>query len=75
MAEAPETSNRAGSKNQIHIIEMQCLNKKQKDAFESLLKEFKDIFANLTEDLGCAWDETHIVNVGGLGAHLSKSLL
>ena len=44
--------------------DIQGLDKNQKDAFEALLEEFKDIFANSTEDLGCAWDESHKVNVG-----------
>ncbi|KAJ9086616.1 DNA damage-inducible protein 1 [Entomophthora muscae] len=40
------------------------LTEDEKDSFEALLDEFKDIFAMSNEDLGCAEGELHKVNVG-----------
>ena len=51
--------------------EMHGLNEEEKDKFESLLDDFKDIFALTSEDLGCAKDELHKVNVGD-AQHISQ---
>lgn len=41
---------------------MMGLTDPEKDKFKDLLNSFKDVFATLDMDLGCAKDETHTVD-------------
>ncbi|KAJ9053798.1 DNA damage-inducible protein 1 [Entomophthora muscae] len=53
--------------------DMVGLTKDEKDSFEALLDEFKDIFATSNEELGCAEGELHKDNVGDVEPILQRA--